>query len=147
MARKRKVPAEDSLRQLDGAKKPEPGTYLARRAKAALRANESTRLGADETRERMRFTMEQLEVLDAIAAGLPVRNSREVIAALRLKAEFLLGKPASAVDHRVGFIAYRDPYDDGTEKPALPAAAAAVAVLTKGQAPAGEDKDDEDEEP
>src|ERR1700674_3459369 len=100
MTRKRKVPPEDSLHQLDGAPKPEPGTYLARRAKSALRADESRRLSHDETRERMAFTEEQLRILDCIAAGLPVRAAREAIAALRLKADFLLSKPAAVVDHR-----------------------------------------------
>jgi hypothetical protein len=142
MARPRKVKPEDSLHQLDGASEPEPGTYVARRAKAALRADESRRLGVDETRERMAFTEEQLRILDCIAAGLPVRAAREAIAALRLKADFLLSKPAAAVDHRVG-IAVVNPYPDADALPA--AASAVVAALPEGQAPAS-DSDDEGEE-
>jgi hypothetical protein len=141
MARKRTVPPEDTLHPREGEAPPSTG-YLARRAKAALRADESRRLSHDEVRERMAFTEEQLRVLDAIAAGLPVRAAREVIAALRLKADFLLSKPAAAVDHRVG-IAVVDPY---CEKPALPATgAAAVPALPDGQAAAAENDDEEDE--
>jgi len=146
MARKRTVPTEDTLHPREGEAGPEPGTYLARRAKAALRADESRRLSADETRERMSFTEEQLRILDCIAAGLPVRAAREAIAALRLKADFLLSKPALLADHRLG-IAVVDPYRG---QAALPSVAEAVAALRAGQASSageGEGDDDEGEEP
>ncbi len=137
MARPRKVKPEESLTQLEGASKPE-GTHLARRAKAALRAlDDSRRLDADETRERMKFSEEQMRVLDCVAAGIPVRAAREAISALRLKADFLLSRPAAAVDHRIG-IAVVNPYAE--EKPALSVAVGAVAAPPEGQAPAAEDE-------
>jgi hypothetical protein len=86
----------------------------------------------------MAFTEDQLRTLDCVAAGLPVRNAREAIAAMRLKADFLLSKPVSAVDHRVD-ISVVNPYHD--EKAALPAVA--VAALREGHGLAVEDKDDE----
>jgi hypothetical protein len=118
-------------------------SYLARRAKAALRADESARLGPDQTRERMAFTEEQLRTLDCIAAGLPVRNAREAIAAMRLKADFLLSKPVTAVDHHIG-IAVIDPYHD--EKKAALAASVVVASLPEGQPLAVEEEDKDDNE-
>jgi hypothetical protein len=127
MARPRKVKPEESLKQLDGAAKPQ-GTHLARRARAALRADESVRLSVEETRERMAFSSEQLRILDCIAAGLPVRAAREAIAALRLKADYLLQKPA--VDHRVGVIQIISPYgEDPQGPPALPAVGDVVVAL------------------
>lgn len=133
MARTRTVPAEDALHPREGEPRPATG-YLARRAKAALRADESRRLNHDETRERMAFTEEQLRMLDCIAAGLPVRAAREAIAALRLKAEFLLSRPSSAVDVRMG-VQVIDPYSEP------PAAAVAVAALPEGQV-SGDDNDE-----
>jgi|SRR6267142_2629937 len=143
MARPRKVPAQDSLRKRDGEDPPlEPSSYIARRAKAALR-----RLSNEETIEAMRYTPAQLEILDAIASGLPVRNAREAVAALRLKAEFLLSKPTSAIDHRVGILVVENPYSEETQKVALSAAVpAVVAALPEGQAPAEDAPPFEDEE-
>jgi hypothetical protein len=148
MARPRTVKPEDSLHQLDGAPKPATG-YLARRAKAALRADESRRLSREEAADAMRFTEEQLRVLDAIAAGLPVRGAREVIAAMRLKAEFLMPKPAGAIDHRVGVLLVQDPYacDASIEPtPLPPIAAVTIDALPEGQPPETDDEHDDDEE-
>ncbi len=139
--RPRKVDPAESLRQLDGAPKPSV-PYAARRARAALREN-ARRLSMEETRAVMAFTPEQIRVLDAIAAGLPVRNAREAVAAMRLKAEFLLPKPTTTVDHHVG-IAVVDPY---AEAAALAVSAEVVKALPEGQAageeppPAGADDD------
>jgi hypothetical protein len=96
----------------------------------------------------MRFTEQQLAILDAIAAGLPVRNSREVVAAMRLKSDFLLSKPASAVDHRMGIMLVENPYGPEAEglKPASPVAVAALPPAEEGQASAAEeDKDEENQ--
>jgi hypothetical protein len=152
MAR-RKVKAEESLVQRAGDAPPKPGTYIARRAKAALRAIESKqRLTPEETREAMRFLPEHIAVLDAIAAGLPVRGAREAVAAMRLRAEFLLSKPAAAVDARVGIVVV-SPYDnDAPAEGQAPAPAPALAPLVFAALPAvaglpdgqvsGEDEDD-----
>lgn len=96
----------------------------------------------------MAFTEEQLRILDCIAAGLPVRAAREAIAALRLKADFLLSKPPALLDNRVA-IQVVSPYAE-EPAPALPAAAATVGALPDGQLPAEDDAppfEDEEGEP
>jgi hypothetical protein len=99
----------------------------------------------------MQFTEQQLAVLDAIAAGLPVRNAREVVAALRLKSDMLLAKPTSAVDHRVGVILVQNPYateDEDLKALAAPVVAAALPSAEESQPSddAAEDEDAGDEE-
>jgi hypothetical protein len=141
MPRKRTVQPEDSLTEPSA----KPGTYVARRAKAALRADESRRLSKEETAEAMGYTEKHIETLDAIASGLPVRNAREVIAALRLKADFLMPKPSTSIDHRVAVLVVKDPYEeDGLG--ALPVAVVAAQVVAlpepDGQALADAGDDD-----
>jgi hypothetical protein len=141
------VKPEDSLTQLEGAPPPNAGTYLARRAKAALRGNEERqRLSPEETRAQMGFTEDQIAVLDAIAAGLPVRGAREAVAAMRLKADFLLTKPATILDSRVG-ICVINPYSCEPEdlKNAL-SASVAVPSLPEGQRESAEDAAPDGEE-
>jgi hypothetical protein len=136
MARPRKLPPEDSLRQLDGQPPPEPGTYPARRARAGIR--EMRRLTATEAGERLTsFSSEQMDVLDRIAAGERVPGAREVIAAARLKVEFAMARPTQSVDVRqVTYQLVKDPYAES--KPLSLPPAVALAAL-----PAPQDDDDE----
>lgn len=134
MSRPRTVKPGETEKRRAGDPPPEPGTYQARRAKGMLRAQE--RLTAEEMADGMRFTRAQLRVLDAIAAGLPVKGAREAMAALSLKATFAIQKPSTNIDHRVVSYTLVNPYaDDPSElperpaRPALTPAAVLEAVL------------------
>jgi hypothetical protein len=139
MARPRTVKAGETEKKRAGDAPPEPGTYRARRAKGMLRAQE--RLSPEEMADGMRFTRGQLKVLDAIAAGLPVKGAREAMSALRLKADMTLQRPTAsvAVDHRlVTYQIVSDPYADD------PADALPPAALLAALPPAPADDDEVD---
>jgi hypothetical protein len=107
----RKIADDDGIGPPPKGASPPKGTEVSRRARAALRENE--RLTAEEMSEVCRLTRRQARVLDAIAAGLPVKGAREVLTAIRTKLEFSIARPTSSMDHRLVSMTLVDPYSAG----------------------------------
>jgi hypothetical protein len=59
------------------------------------------RLTAEETLKELHLTIDQVSVLDEIAAGRPMRNAIAVLKAMEMKLAYTLEKPAEKVSAQV----------------------------------------------
>jgi hypothetical protein len=123
---KEKLPAGDVVNPRKGEAPVRDGTTSARRAKAAIREVERL-LTSEEMTAGMHLSRAQMHALDCIASGLPVRDARNTLAAIRTKLDFALARPELTVGHRVAIQLVKDPF--GEEVPPLPPLASVPALL------------------